>query len=378
MSQFKAYVSKEKNQRFLVPLIAILGGFLVGIIIMLVTGKNPINAFIAIIKSTFGYDLTTGTFNSRLIGELIITTAPLIFTGLALAFAFKTGLFNIGAEGQVIMGAYAAIAIGFLIDAPRLIHLPLVIIAAGLAGALWAFIPGILKARYNVHEVVTTIMLNYTALHVSNYLLKRLPLANSQRTEAIPASATFHSAFLRELTNNSRLHWGFLLAILGIFVYWFIINKTSFGYELRAVGLNKHAAEYAGMKVNRNIVYSMMISGAFAGLAGALISVGTFDYGRIMHTFENYGFDGIAVALVGNNSAIGVLLSGFLFGALKTAQPQMQNLAIPREIAIIIQSSIVVFVAMQYGIRKYLSGLTTKANLTQVNKVLEPSNEEGE
>mgnify|MGYP001171390724 FL=1 len=351
---------RERFEKIIVPLIAILGGFLTGIIILLLTGKNPIVMIQSIIKGTIGFDLRLSMYNSRLLGEFITASLPLILTGLSFAFAFRTGLFNIGTEGQLIVGSYAAIAIGFLVDWPRYFHLPLVIIASILAGALWGFIPGYLKAKWNVHEVVTTIMLNYTAMYTSNYLLRFFPMSNLMRTVPIPFSATLHSPLLQDLTNNSRLHWGFILVIFAVIIYWFIINRTAFGYELRAVGHNPHASKYAGMKVRRNTILSMMIAGSFAGLAGALVAVGMFDFGRILYAFENYGLNGLGVALVGNNTALGVFLSGLLFGGLTSSQPHMQNVGIPKEIGQIIQASIVVFVAMQYGIRKLIAIRSTK------------------
>ena len=248
----------------------------------------------------------------------------------------------------------AASVTSILLDLPAIIHVPLVLLSAILAGAIWGFVPGFLKARFNVHEVVVTIMMNYTALYMTNYILKALPGSSLIKTVKSNPSGTLRSDFLVAITNKSRLHWGFLVVALSIVVFWYIIEKTSFGFELRSVGFNQSASKYAGMKVKRNVMYSMMIAGAFAGLAGAMLAVGTFDYGRILVGFENYGFDGIAVALLGGNTAIGVLLSGLLFGGLKSAQPLMQSNGIPLEIAKIISSLIVLFVAMKYGFEMWL------------------------
>lgn len=340
------FITDEKNQRFIVPLVSVLFGFIAGAIIMIITGINPIDGYRALIKGVVG--------NPRKFGEWIVSSIPLILTGLALAFGFRTGLFNIGAEGQFIVGAFAAVAVGILIELPKIIHLPLVLISAALAGALWGFIPGILKAKFRVHEVVVTIMLNYTALHFINYLVKSLPGSSNTRTVDIFPSASLSSEFLSGLTKHSRLHWGFIVALLAAFIYWYIIERTTFGYELRSVGFNQHASEYAGMKVNRNIVYSMMISGAFAGLAGAMISIGTFDYARVIGASEGYGFNGIAVALLGNNSGIGIIVSGLLFGALKAGSSAMALAKVPKEISDIIMAFIVLFAAMNYGIKRLL------------------------
>jgi len=360
MNKIVAYITNEKNHKFIIPVIAIIFGFLVGSIIMLITGINPMKLTVSIIRGVLGINLDkigTGktVFNPRYIGEYFVFCMPIILTGLSVAFAFRTGLFNIGAEGQVIVGSFTAVAMGILIDAPPVILLPLIVLGGALAGALWGFIPGYLKARFNVHEVVVTIMLNYTAFFLTNYYLKKLPGSTNSKTVELVDQITLKSEFLSELTNKSRLHWGFIIVIIAIFAFWFIINKTIFGYELRAVGYNQHAAMYAGMKVKRNAALSMMIAGAFAGLAGVVISIGTFGYGRVLPSFEYYGFDGIAVALVGGNTALGSLFGGLLFGSLKAAQPIMQSTGIPRDIAIIISSMIILFVAMQNGIKLVLN-----------------------
>lgn len=369
VKQPKATISRdalwEKRMNTVVPLVAIFLGFLVGILIMVFTGRDPLDIFRALMRGTIGIDTTLiGTggmwFNARYIGEFFVFSMPIILTGLSVAFAFRTGLFNIGAEGQLLMGSFGAVMIGILLDLPTIIHLPLAILTGVLFGALWGFIPGFLKAKFNVHEVVVTIMMNYIALYFANYLVKALPGSDNVKTVPVAESASLASEFLSDLTNNSRFHWGFILVIIALVIFWLIIEKTIFGFELRSAGFNKHASKYAGMKVDRNIIYSMMIAGAFAGLAGVLISIGTFDYGRVLSVNEGYGFDGIAVALVGNTSAIGSLLAGLLFGGLKAAQPLMQARGIPRDITNIIIAAIVIFVAMRSGIKQIFDRFRTK------------------
>ncbi|MEA3424331.1 MAG: ABC transporter permease [Bacillota bacterium] len=358
MSKIKKLLLDETKYKITVPIIAILLSFIIGTIVMLLTGINPLGAFKALARTMTGVNFdklfTDKMFNARYFGEFLTTALPITLTGLSVAFAFRTGLFNIGAEGQLLVGAMAATITSIMLDLPAIIHLPIVLLSAALAGALWGFVPGILKAKYNVHEVVVTIMMNYTALHTTNYLLKKLPGSSLIKTVKSNPSGTLQSDFIANITNNSRLHWGIIVVGLSIFVFWYIIEKTSFGFELRSVGFNPDASKYAGMKVTRNVVYSMMIAGAFAGLAGAMLSIGTFDYGRVLVGFENYGFDGIAVALLGGTAAIGVLLSGLLFGGLKSAQPLMQANGVPLEIAKIISSLIVLFVAMKYGFEMWL------------------------
>ena len=341
----------NSRSKFLIPLVAILLGFALGAAVLVATGRSPIDMFHAMLQSVSGKNLRAGTFNPRYIGEFIVQSMPIMLTGLSVGFAFRTGLFNIGAEGQLMVGSLAAVAVGLWVQAPPIIHVILVLIAAMVAGGIWGAIPGFLKARFNVHEVVVTIMLNYVALYLNNWaIVSVFKSVDHIKTEVLPATAMLKSAGLAALTNGSRLNWGFLPVLLSILVYWFLIEKTTFGYSLRAVGFNKDGAQYAGMKVNRNIVSSMIIAGAFAGLAGAVITVGTFSFGRVLPSAEGFGFDGIAVALVGGNAAIGIFLSGLLFGMLKAAQPLMQSQGIPKEIASIIQASIVLFIAMKYGI----------------------------
>lgn len=349
---------RKDRTKIIVPLVAVLLGFLTGAVIILITGKSPMGMVQAMVRTLTGVDIYgVADRNPYYIGEFLLQSMPIILTGLSIAFAFRTGLFNIGAEGQLMMGSLAAVATALLVPAPAGVHAVLCLLAAMAAGAVWGAIPGYLKARFNVHEVVVTIMLNYTALHFSNWALLLFGSVDRVKTPDFPASASLKSAFLTELTNGSRLNWGLFPVILALVAFWFIIDKTTFGFSLRAVGFNKEAARYAGMKVERNVVLSMVIAGAFAGLAGAVITLGTFNFGRVLPAMEGYGMDGIAVALVGGNTAPGVLLSGLLFGMLKAAQPLMQTRQIPREIAGIIQSSIVLFVAMRLGIEAALDAL---------------------
>ncbi|MCE5255930.1 MAG: ABC transporter permease [Spirochaetaceae bacterium] len=343
----------KRAEKIVLPIISILLGFLLGAAIVAATGRSVPAMFAAMIKAISGFDILNGQpFNPRYIGEFVVQAMPIILTGLSFAFASRTGLFSIGAEGQIMVGSMAATAAALYINAPAWIHVPLVLLCAALAGALWGAIPGFLKAYFNVPEVTVTIMLNYVGLYLNNFMvLNVFGSTDRVKTAFFPQSALLESPFLESITRNSRLNWGFIPVILSLLLFWFIINKTTFGYSLRAVGYNKEAARYAGMKVNRNIVLSLMIAGAFSGLAGAIITTGTFNFGRVVTAAEGYGFDGIAVALVGGNEAIGILLSGMLFGMLKAAQPLMQVQGIPREIAGIIQAAIVLFVAMQYGIK---------------------------
>ncbi|MCM3587213.1 ABC transporter permease [Mesobacillus maritimus] len=343
--------SRMKN--LLTPVIAVLLGVLVGTIIMIVSGYDAIAAYTALWNGAFG--------DVYFVGEVVRQVTPYILAGLAVAFAFKTGLFNIGVEGQMLVGWVAAVWVGVSFDLPRIIHLPLAVLAAGVAGALWAFIPGYLKARFRVHEVIVTIMLNHTALYVTNEIIRSVLSDGKERTDMIAESASLRSPFFEVLTDYSRMHWGITIAIICAIIMWFILEKTTTGFELRAVGFNEHASQYAGMNVKRNIILSMVISGVFAGLAGAMEGLGTFGYAAVKGGFTGVGFDGIAVALLGGNTAIGVILAAILFGGLKVGALNMPlEAGVPNELVDIIIALIIIFVASSYIIRWFIDRISKK------------------
>jgi len=336
----------------LIPTISIILGLLVGAVVMWLSGYDPVQGYIALWNGIFG--------DTYAIGETIRQISPYILAGLAVAFAFRTGLFNIGVEGQLIVGWFAAAYVGIAFELPKIIHLPLALIAAAVAGALWGLVPGILKATLRVHEVIVTIMMNYIALHVVNALIKSIS-GGSFKTDKIHPTASLRSEFLSNLTDFSTLHYGILIALSMVVVMWFILEKTKTGYELKSVGFNDQASKYAGMNVNKNIVLSMVISGAFAGLAGAMEALGTFGNMSITGGFTGIGFDGIAVALLGANTPLGVIFGATLLGSLKYGANNMPNAAnIPVEIVSIIIALIIFFVASGYIIRVAINRMSKK------------------
>ena len=336
----------------LVPVISIILGLFVGAIVMLVSGYDPVEGYIALWNGIFG--------DAYSIGNTIRQITPYILAGLAVAFAFRTGLFNIGVEGQLLMGWLAAAWVGYAVELPRIIHLPLALLAAAAAGAFWAFIVGYLKARFNVHEVISSIMLNYTALFVTNAIIKQIT-DGGYKTETVAPSATLRWQWLREFTDNSSMHLGIVVALLMVLVMWFLLERTTRGYELKAVGFNQNAAEYAGMSVKKNIILAMTISGVFAGLGGAMEALGTYQNVSIKAGMSGIGFDGIAVALLGANTPLGVVFGASLFGSLKYGALNMPNAAgIPEEIVSIIIALIIFFVASGYIIRVVLEKMGKK------------------
>lgn len=336
-----------------IPVISVLLGLIAGAIIMLISGYDPIAGYSAMLAGMVG--------DSFYIGESVRQITPYILAGLAVAFAFRTGLFNIGVEGQLIVGWLASVWVGISFDLPKIIHLPLAVLAGAAAGAFWAFIPGLLKAKFRVHEVIVSIMLNYTALHITNYLISNVLTKKQDQTDQIADTASLSSQFFQSMTDLSRMHWGIIISLICAWLLWFILEKTTTGFELKAVGFNHHASQYAGMNVNRNIILSMVISGAFAGLAGTMEGLGTFGYVAIKNGFTGVGFDGIAVALLGGNTAIGVILAAALFGGLKNGALNMPLAAgVPNEIVDIIIALIIFFVASSYFIRWIMDRFSKK------------------
>ena len=307
----------HKNQ-LLKSLMAIVLGLFAGFLLMLSMGYNPIDGYTYLFKG--------GLMNTQRIGNSIATATPLILTGLSVAFANRTGLFNIGTPGQMLAGGFTVTAIGILVDLPSPVLIPLMVICGIMAGALWAAIPGVLKALFKVNEVVSSIMMNWTAYWIVYYMVPQY-LKGTTETESakLAQGATLKSEWLSKMFGGSYINLGILLAIISVVIIWLILNKTVLGYELKAVGYNKFGAEYAGMPVNRNIVVSMMIAGALAGLAGVV---------------------GIAVSLLGNNSPFGVLLSALFFGVLYVGKGFMNaNVKVPPELADTIIATIIYFAA---------------------------------
>jgi general nucleoside transport system permease protein len=324
---------------FLMSLFAVILGLIAGAGLMIVTGNNPIDGFYYLFRG--------GLMNIERIGNTLATATPLIFAGLSVAFAFKTGLFNIGGAGQMLIGGLCATAIGLTFDWPKPVLLTAIIIAALIGGALWASLPGLLKARFNVHEVVSTIMMNWIAYWSIFYIVPLYFKGPFLETESqrIPAAASLKVLWLTNLFSGSYINLGIFLAIIFVVIIAFILERTTLGYELKAVGYNRDAAEAAGISVNRNIILSMAIAGALAGLGGATFYVG-FASNMQIGVLPAQGFDGIAVALLGANSPWGVFAAALFFGLLHTGKGFMNAMtAIPPEIADTIIATIIYFAA---------------------------------
>jgi ABC-type uncharacterized transport system permease subunit len=317
-----------------VPVLTVVLAFLIGGIAVLMVGKDPISTYEAIWEGTglqWIFPWTTG--EDREIAALnlqqtLIITTPLILTGLAVAFAFRAGLFNIGGQGQYIVGSIAAVWVGSeFADMPGFLHIVLAIVAACLAGAFWAGIAGALKATVGANEVVSTIMLNYTAIYIGLYLFGLGgPLQNDREATLPVSNDVVEAARLPVFWGDpilQGLHIGLFIALAAVAVFWFLLNRSTTGYEVRAVGLNPEAARYSGMSVPKNYVLVMAVCGLFAGLAGSLDVLGwQFRIATNDVEINQLGFIGIAVALLGRNTASGVVAAALLFGALLSGTSQ--------------------------------------------------------
>ncbi|ESU32981.1 sugar ABC transporter permease [Bacillus sp. 17376] len=333
----------------IVSLISIILGLVAGGILMLFIGSNPIEGY--------SYLLQGALKNLERIGNTLATATPLVFTGLSVAFAFRTGLFNIGASGQMLVGGLAATAVALTFDLSRPILLLVMVLAGLVAGGLWAFIPGLLKAKFNVHEVVSTIMMNWIAYWTIYYIVPGYFKGEFLETESkkLAESDTLRTPFLTEMFDGSYINLGLFLAVIAVIIIAFIIEKTTLGFELKAVGFNRFAAEYAGMKVNRNIILSMLISGALAGVGGVAMYTGNASSIQI-GILPAQGYDGIAVALLGANHPVGVFFAAVLFGILYSGTGFMNAMTeIPPELANTIIAIIIYFAATSVMIERLLN-----------------------
>ena len=330
----------KKVPSFLVSISTVFLGVLAGSILILMIGKNPIKGFEHLLFGAFS--------NVRRVGNTLSMSTQLILMGLSFSFAYKTGLFNIGGSGQMLMGGIVSTILGHYLPSsmPKPLYVVIVVMAALATGALWGLITGFLKAKFNVHEVVSSIMLNWIAFWLCYDFIPRFvkDQAIAVKSKPLPLSRTLGTEWLRNVTGMSTLNFGFLFAIIACIVVWFILEKTTLGFNLKAVGANKYCAEYAGIKIHKSIMISMAIAGSLAGLAGLTYYCG---YSNLMEMgkMPNEGFDGIAVALLGNCSPIGVFFAAIFFGALKMGKGSLAATGIPTELADTIIATIIYFAA---------------------------------
>lgn len=337
-------MKKINFKAFLPSLISILLGMLIGVIVLFVT--NPANAVEGMLR------LFRGPFNSGFLvgmGNMFYYATPIMMTGLSVGFAFQTGLFNIGASGQFIMGAFVAIYIAVkwtFIPGPLLWIVAM--LGAAVAGALWALPAGIFKAWRNVNEVITSIMMNYIGMYLVNYLIRAGGIYDSLRNQTVRPSVTIPTFGLDKLFPNSFANGGIVIAIFFAIIIHIILNRTTFGYEIKAVGLNRHASRYAGINEKRNITYSMLIAGALSGMAGGLTFLAsTGRHITVNNVLAAEGFNGIAVALLGLSKPIGIVFSALFISYINLGGQAMQPIGYVPEI-----------VSMMIAIILYISALS--------------------
>ncbi len=363
IKKFDYYTILEK----ITPLIAVIFALLVGAIVIMLIGENPVFVYKTLFSNAIG--------NRDGWGNVLFRATPLIFTGLTVAFAFRCGLFNIGGEGQMYIGSFLATWVGFTFtNLPAFILIPLCILAAAAGGALWAAVPGILKAKTGVHEVIVTIMMNWIAASLTFFLVLKF---KAPATEAMIAAGVKqmipHTSEIAQAARLPRLYAifkflnidfpaynqvniSFFIAIGVAILAYYILWKTNLGYEIRAVGYSPLAAEYGGISVAKNIILAMVISGAFAGLVGTNEVMG-YKYRWRPEIFTGLGFNGIAVALLGKNHPLGVVLAAILFGILNYGGSIVNIFTegrIPRELIMILQAVIVIFVVISDEVVKRL------------------------
>ena len=346
--------------------LAVILGLVAGALLMAVMGHDPVEGYRFLLKGALS--------STERIANTVGTATPLILTGLSVGFAFRTGLFNIGAPGQMLFGGFAATAVALTCTSlPRPLLLLLIIISGFVAGALCAGLVGFMKAKFNVHEVVGSIMLNWTAYWIVYYAIPQYFKAEGVETESrqISSIASLKAEWLTNTFDGSFINYGIIIALLAVIIIWFILDKTTLGFQLKAVGFNKDAAEYAGINVNKNIILTMMIAGSLAGLAGVAQYIGNATCMQI-GVMPSQGFDGIAVALLGNSSPIGILISALFFGLLYAGKGFMTTMAsIPPEIADTIMAIIIYFAATSMIFDK----IFIKFKRNKINKELKAKEE---
>jgi simple sugar transport system permease protein len=334
----KKFLKFELGEAVPAILSVVVSLFLGGLIILIVK-ENPFTAYGAMFSGAFG--------NMDNFTSILVRQTPLLITGLAYVLAYRCGLINLGLEGQLLVGAMAAGIAGYTIKAPAVIEIPAVLLAAAIAGALWAGIAGVLRAKFGITEFLTTLMLNYVATYLVNWMVvfpfrDRTPANNGMATQT---QQIVNSARLPVIWPGTRLHAGWLVGILlTVAVLWFLF-KTKIGYEFRMNGFNPFFAEYGGVKRVKTIIIAMLISGAIAGIAGGVEIMGV--HWKYIDAFSpGYGFDGVSSAILGNGSPIGTFIASFLFSALKTGALGMdRNTRVPFELRNVVQATVIFFMA---------------------------------
>ena len=345
-------MNKKKSileSNVLYTIIAIIAGFLIGAIFLMVAGISPAVAYGKLFSSIFS--------KPKYLVWTLVYASPLIFTGLSVAFSFRTGVFNIGAEGQFVIGGLVACVLGIVLKLPAGLHAIVCLVAAAAAGCIWSLIVGILKVKRGIHEVLSFIMFNWIAFYLSNYVvnLPGIHRESSEATQDVAASARLlMPEGLRSTLDCSNAHWGIVLAVIAAAIIWVIIEKTTLGYKLKAVGFNSNGAEYGGIDANKSILTALGISGLLSGLGGAVQVLGMAGRLSQFAGQEGFGFEGITVALIGSSNPIGCIFSGLFYGAMKYGGSKLSIVKAPSEVVDIIMGCIVLLIAIAHVFKVFV------------------------
>lgn len=326
----------------LYTIIAIVIGFAIGAVFLSVAGISPAVAYGKLFDGVFG--------KPKFMVWTLVYASPLIFTGLSVAFSLRTGVFNIGAEGQFVIGAMAACALGILVELPPVIHAVACILVAALAGAVWSYLVGLLKVKRGIHEVLSFIMFNWIAFYISNYAVSTKALhklgSGDATKDVLPSARILFPEGLVKSLSCPAANWGIVLAIAAAILMWVLIEKTTLGYKLKAVGFNKEAATFGGINSDRSILTALGISGALAGIGGAVQVLGMSARISQFAGQEGYGFEGITVALIAGSNPIGCIFSGLFYGAMKYGGSKLTMVGAPAEVIDIIMGCVIIFIAI--------------------------------
>lgn len=339
----------KKTQKWAVPLIAVFLGMLLGAILMLAFGYNPLWAYNDLLYTAFG--------SVKNIGEIFRAMGPLILIALGFSVASKAGFFNVGLPGQALIGWVMSVWFALTFPGlPKPISVICTVLVGLIAGGIAGAIPGILRAFLGTSEVIVTIMMNYIILYGTQYLIQDVfsdkIMRTTEATIKVSENASYQTEWLSALTDNSRINIGIFIALIAVVVVWFMMRKTTLGYEINSVGINPHAAEYAGMSAKRLIVVSMIISGALAGLGGTVEGLGTFGNVYSQTSSLSIGWDGMAVSLLAVNTALGIPFAAFLYAVLAIGKTGM--IGIPSEVIDVVSAFIIFFVGADYMIRQFI------------------------
>ena len=345
-------MNKKKSileSNVLYTIIAIIVGLLIGAVFLMIAGISPAVAYGKLFSSIFS--------KPKYLVWTLVYASPLIFTGLSVAFSFRTGVFNIGAEGQFVIGGLVACVLGIVLKLPAGLHAIVCLAAAAAAGCIWSLIVGVLKVKRGIHEVLSFIMFNWIAFYLSNYVvnLPGIHRDSSEATQDVAASARLlMPEGLRSTLDCSNAHWGIVLAVIAAVIIWVIIEKTTLGYKLKAVGFNSNGAEYGGIDANKSILTALGISGLLSGLGGAVQVLGMAGRLSQFAGQEGFGFEGITVALIGSSNPIGCIFSGLFYGAMKYGGSKLSIVKAPSEVVDIIMGCIVLLIAIAHVFKVFV------------------------